>query len=201
MKVKIDEDFQRKKEEILNHVEGLIKKDGIDGLSMRKLAKDMQMTPGIFYHYFQNKEEVLASVVMRGYQDILTIIQDSINPALSVEEQLYKTFDSYLHGMLERKELYQILMNSRYPIIAEQTSILTRGLAKNRKSLQFLCAAIDRGIQQGIFACEDVEASAQCIWCSMYGLLDRLIKEDVDMEQRERLIQTQLTMQLNAIRR
>lgn len=201
MKTKNDELFQKKKEEILLTAEALILEHGIEGVSMRKLASSLEMTPGIFYHYFKNKEEVLAGVVLKGYGEILSIIRLAGMQANGVEEQLTHTFTCYIEGMLQRKELYQIMMNASYSVIFAQTKMLHKGISKERQSIQALCSCIEQGVQEGLFETDDVELSAQCMWCSIFGLLDRLIKEDIQGEQKERLIQQQTKMVLNSIRK
>lgn len=200
MKIRKEEDIEKKQSEIIQAAQKLLICDGVERFSIRKLADAIHMTPGILYHYFKNKEELLGAVVKEGYGQIVHIIQSTDTQGKSIEESIFLIFDNYMHAMLERKELYQILMNANYPIIAKQTQMLKEGISKERSSIQTLCRQIEEGKRQGIFICEHVEQRAQCIWCGVYGLLDRLIKEDVKKDAQERLIKEQLNMLIGSLR-
>lgn len=200
MRIRVEEDVEKKKQEIIAAAQTLVIQHGVEVFSMRKLAEEIHMTPGILYHYFQNKEALLGAVVKAGYDEIVQIIQTTKVPGDDIDEQIYQTFDNYIHGMLKRKELYQIMMNANYPVIAKQTQMLKEGISKERSSIQMLCMQIEAGKRQGIYVCEQVELRAQCIWCSVYGLLDHLIKEEVEEDLQERLIREQLNLLIGSLR-
>ena len=200
MRIRKEEDVEKKKAEILAAAEELLKEEGLDQLSMRKVAERIHMTPGILYHYYENKEALLMEIVRNGYQEILQLIQKSDVKGKQPDEAIYTVFYAYIGGMLERRELYTMLMNAQYPGISSQTAMLYEGISKERSSIQSLCQQIERGKQQGLYVCEHVELRAQCIWCGVYGLLDRIIKEKVDGQQQERLIREQLHMLIGSLR-
>lgn len=50
-------------EEILDRTMRLIRADGVESLSMRKLAQALDVAPMSLYHYVRNKDELLARVV------------------------------------------------------------------------------------------------------------------------------------------
>ncbi|MDF2922197.1 MAG: transcriptional regulator, TetR family [Paenibacillaceae bacterium] len=69
---------QRKQEEIrktiLDTARTIIARDGVDGLSIRKLTHAMDYSPAIVYHYFKDKNEIILSLVNEGYGKILAAI-------------------------------------------------------------------------------------------------------------------------------
>ncbi|MEG0469831.1 MAG: TetR/AcrR family transcriptional regulator, partial [Longicatena sp.] len=68
MRIKDEQQIEKKKEEILSHAKNILLEEGIDQLSIRKIAARMKQTPGILYHYFENKEMILTRIVEDGYQ-------------------------------------------------------------------------------------------------------------------------------------
>lgn len=200
MRIKDEEQIEKRRDEILEEAKKLMVEQGLETLSMRKLADRIHMTPGILYHYFANKEALMKAIVSDGYQDILAILRQTNTQGLTLDETIYAMFYAYIKGMLERQELYSILMNAKYPSIAAQTQMLKEGLSQERSSIQMLCGQIEEGKRQGIYICENVERRAQCIWCGVYGLIDRIIKEQVKGKQQERLIQEQLKMLIGSLR-
>lgn len=201
MRIKKEAEIEKHKQAIKTQAMTLILAEGLDQLSMRKLAASLQMTVGNLYHYYANKDSLLADLVLEGYQKIVKLIQDAKDETLSCEKQLYATFYAYIKGMLAQKELYEIMMNSNHSVIKQQTQILEKGIREHRSSIQMLCQLLQKGVQQQEFEIEDIELSAQCIWCAVFGLIDRLIKEKVAQQQAERLINAQLEAQLRSIRK
>lgn len=66
MRIRVEEDVEKKKQEIIAAAQTLVIQHGVEVFSMRKLAEEIHMTPGILYHYFQNKEALLGAVVKAG---------------------------------------------------------------------------------------------------------------------------------------
>ena len=52
-----------RKPEILKHTYRLIEKEGLEGTSITKIAKQMGVNSGIVMHYFKNKEELILALV------------------------------------------------------------------------------------------------------------------------------------------
>lgn len=198
MKIKKPEQVEAFQMKILNTAEEIIKEEGIQGLSIRKLTQRLEYTPGIIYHYFKNKDEILSAITMRGYQEIMQMIRTS-STAENPKIRLRETLSAYIHGMCERKELFMILMLSEDPVITSQIDLLKEGIRHERASIQALCMVIEEGITAGVFACDDVELRAQVLWCATFGLIQRLCKEKISDEQKEKLIQEHLHMLLNSL--
>lgn len=72
-----------------------IKKRGVDGLSVRHIAKCAGVTPATIYYYFENKEDLLnaikLSVVKEMDEDILSRVQPEA-PLLKQVEDLVRAF-------------------------------------------------------------------------------------------------------------
>lgn len=200
MRIKDEEVIAQRREYILSQAKELLKENGIEQLSIRKLAQRIEQTPGIIYHYFVDKDALLLAIVEEGYQDILRIIQISMAKASGVEEQLSTVCRAYIEAMRQQEDVYKIIMQSSHPQLLAKTAIMTSGISERRQSIQQLCQCLSIGIVQGIFQCDDVELRAQCIWSSVYGLLQRLIVEQVDQEQQERLIAELIKMIMQSLR-
>lgn len=59
-----------KKQAILKKALGLADKEGIENLSMRKLAKSLNVEAMSLYHHFKNKEEILDGIVDIVFKEI-----------------------------------------------------------------------------------------------------------------------------------
>lgn len=196
MKIKKPELIEKKRNEIIEIAKKMIIEEGLEALSIRKIATVMNQTPGIIYHYFKDKEEIINNIVQLGYQDILSVIK--MGQSTSPTESIYYIFKGYINAMLDNYYLFQIIMTSSSKEIKDNVNILNIGISKHRKSMQLLCSDIDNGNREGVFKVENIELRAQTLWCATYGLIQRIaIEKPIN---REELIEEHLQMLLSSMR-
>jgi AcrR family transcriptional regulator len=191
-------DALRKK--IIDAASDILVKEGYDSLSIRKIANKIEYSPGIIYHYFKDKADIITSVAEEGYGRILKSLSelpiDLENPDKSIEH----TFRAYINLMLGAPQQFRAVLMNDIEGIQDKVNILKEGVSKERKSLQGLCELIELGIEKGKFRELDVELTAQIIWTSTHGLLSRLILEkDVTVKQQERLINHHFDILINGL--
>jgi TetR/AcrR family tetracycline transcriptional repressor len=58
------------RERILDAARALVEQDGLESLSMRRLAHDLDVWPMSLYRYFQDKEELVAALADAATQEI-----------------------------------------------------------------------------------------------------------------------------------
>ena len=177
------------KKKIIDAANDILYKEGYDNLSIRKIAKNIEYSPGIIYHYFKDKAEIVAEVTEQGYGTILKALgeipTDIENPEKSIEAGLR----AYISLMLDSPEPFRAIVMRDIEAVQDKVNILKRGISKERKSIQNLCDLLKLGIEKNRFQDMEIELTAQILWTSTFGLLSRLVIEtDIEAEQKERLI-------------
>lgn len=194
----------RKQEEIrsliIDAAREIISKEGVQGLSIRKITNAIDYSPAIIYHYFKDKNEIIESIVSEGYGRILSSISKVTRNEDEPEKELREVFENYIRSSLEFSEEYKSIMLNDDPGILAGTGILKRDISKERKTMQFLCDNISRGIEKGKYSSCDAELMAQNLWTAAFGLIIRLIIEkDIPEEQVNRLIENHLNLILRGL--
>lgn len=195
MKIKDQDKINKKRQEIIFVAKEIIIQDGIEGLSIRKVATKIHQTPGIIYHYYKDKEALIDAIVEQGYQHIVETIRIPLTG--TVEEIFIKRLNIYIHAMIQDYHLFQIIMNSSSPTILEKVSFLTPGNS-NRSSLKMLCDNLQAGCNEGVFAIDNIELRAQVIMSATYGLMQRIVIEKPI--NKERIIEEHIEMLLQSIK-
>ncbi|GMQ58075.1 TetR/AcrR family transcriptional regulator [Vallitalea sediminicola] len=195
-----------KKEEvkqlILNTAREIMAKEGINKISIRKITNELDYSPGIVYHYFKDKEEIIETLLKEGYGRILNSIQEIKKSEKEPEKEIRERFMSYINAVLKFSDYYLAITLSNKPSILQYTGMLHKGVSEDRKSINILCDSIRKGIQLNQFTECDVELTAQALWVSIFGLTIRLLIEgEIQIEQRERLINQQLDILMNGIKK
>lgn len=107
------ERIQRLKEEtrlnILDAALEIVKEDGWQSLSMRKIADKIEYTAPIIYEYFANKDGILLELTRKGYVILLQELKLAKSAHERPEDQLEAMWMAYWDFAFKYKELYQLM--------------------------------------------------------------------------------------------
>lgn len=107
------ERIQRLKEEtrtnILDAALQIVKEEGWQALSMRKIADKIEYTAPIIYEYFPNKEGILLELTRHGYIILGKEIKAAKSKYTRSDEQLEAMWIAYWNFAFEHKEFYQLM--------------------------------------------------------------------------------------------
>jgi TetR/AcrR family transcriptional regulator, cholesterol catabolism regulator len=93
------EQAQRRREQLIEAALVVFARKGVDGASVKDIAQAADVTPGLVYHYFDSKEDLVAAVLEeRGFLPQLRalLIEHADQPASAVLPRLIRAFDETL---------------------------------------------------------------------------------------------------------
>ena len=185
---------------ILDIARRIVCDEGVEALSVRRITSEMDYSAGIIYHYFENKEQILSTILLDVYQRILSSIHPP-NGKIPPDELLMASAKSFIQCVLECPAEYKAVMLDTSPQVLAFTSVLGEGTCEKQPAMMAMVATLEAGISDGVFAPCDVQLTAQAIWSATFGLLMRLIIErDVGIEQRTKLIERQINLIMKGLR-
>lgn len=183
----------RRCEMILKASSEIIAKEGLEHLSIRKIAAKIEYSPSIIYHYFKDKDDIINLLIRKSYQKILKAVAPSKEPAGDPVEKIKEMTRNYIYMALQMPDEYKAVMLGGYPDILEHTSMLFKGACCKRPALGILCSCLKE-----IYKNMDdnlIERTAQVIWTATFGIIIRLIIEkDIPEEQRIHLIEHHINL-------
>ncbi|MBD1367184.1 TetR/AcrR family transcriptional regulator [Mucilaginibacter sp. ZT4R22] len=92
---------------ILEAALDIVKEEGWQALSMRKIADKIEYTAPIIYEYFANKEAILLELNRQGYLKLAKELQQAKDAHATPAEQLEAMWLTYWNFAFANKELYQ----------------------------------------------------------------------------------------------
>lgn len=195
---------EREKDEhrelILNAANEIIRKEGLEKLSIRKIAAKIEYSPAIIYHYFHDKEDIINIIMKKSYEKIIAVLSSSENSNYTPEDKIRHSLRKYIYLALEMPEEYKTILLNSSPKVLENTSVLFKGAALERTAFGILYQDlkdiyIDKNIDDNV-----IELTAQVIWTSTFGLILRLIVEkNVSKEQRKIIIDHHIKLIVDGI--
>lgn len=116
----------RQKEEtrknILDAAYSIVKEEGWQGLSMRKIADKIEYTAPIIYEYFSNKEAILLELTGRGFIKLTNELEKAKNKYENPEEQLEAMWMAYWDFAFTDTEMYQVMFGVQMSCCTERCS-------------------------------------------------------------------------------
>ncbi|MBC7890124.1 MAG: TetR/AcrR family transcriptional regulator [Ferruginibacter sp.] len=87
----------------------IVKEEGWQALSMRKIADKIEYTAPIIYEYFANKEAILNELTRLGYVKLGRLMELAVSEHSDPAEQLEAMWLAYWNFAFAEKELYQVM--------------------------------------------------------------------------------------------
>lgn len=100
------DDTRRK---ILDAALDMIKCEGCDALSMRKLAEHIEYTAPAIYEYFESKEALYTELARKGHLKLAAMVKLAKEAHTDAIEQMEAMWLAYWNFAIAYKELYQLM--------------------------------------------------------------------------------------------
>lgn len=184
-----EREIEEMRELILLAASDIIASEGFDKLSIRKIAKKIEYSPSIIYHYFNDKEEILNNVMQRGYKKIIMAVSSVNMENNPPEERLIQMTKNYIKAALNMPDEFMAAQLNQSKAALKHTSSLFKGASKEKPALSELYQCLQEIYKDKDIDENAIEITAQMIVVSTLGLIFKLIVEkDIGDEQREKLI-------------
>lgn len=156
------------RENILAHACDLYLAEGLEGFSMRKLARAVGVTAPALYRHFESREYVLADVVREAYREFSAYLYRALE-GRTPEERLRRAGEGYLEFALEHPRWYQMVYVAPEKIGQEtlREDIEAQGCAIH----QFWVDRLRECMDAGLLAPTDPVDIALTLWAHAHGLI------------------------------
>lgn len=172
----------RTRQAILDATRKLLVEKGVNGVSLRAIAREIDYSPAGLYEYFDGKDDIIEAVCGEGHRRLADEM------ARADEDQPYPMY------LLEIGKAYLRFARSNpdYFMLMFTTAPSGRQLEefeKDGSSFPILIYAIQKGIDEGYFDMHPggIHAMAMIFWSSVHGLAmleqTQLKGADLDFEQ------------------
>lgn len=152
--------------ELLQAAHALVKEEGYDGLTIRKLANKVGYAPMSVYSYFEDKHAILMALA----EDAFTILANRIRKRLPDDpmEGLRMGLLEYASFGLENPNEYRIVFMTRDLHMHDEKEF--RELEASNPALQCLLESVNACREAGVLK-GDVRAIATVLWTMAHGAI------------------------------
>lgn len=104
----IRNDYLPAEDKILNAFVSVIRKNGLYGVTVEKIADELNMAKSSLYFYFENKSQMMKTLIFKELQLLNTIITENISEAKNYSEYIYIVLKTELNFFCLRPSILPI---------------------------------------------------------------------------------------------
>jgi AcrR family transcriptional regulator len=172
------------RENILDAALEIVKEEGWQSLSMRKIADKIEYTAPIIYEYFANKEGILLELTRTGYIILGKDLRDTMAKSTDPVVQLETMWIAYWNFAFENKELYR-LMYGVDMICCDLKKSMPEAEASNRLFFETIEKLITKDNNSEEFVCRKFYT----FWSIIHGLISiNLVNKGRGQEMNELIL-------------
>ena len=157
---------KKTRQAILDAARRIVARQGIQDLSMREIARQIDYSPAGLYEYFEGKEEIVQALCAEGHQQLSAYIRQ-VDESLPPSDYLVAIGLAYISFALNNPDHY-VLMFTNVPSKVQLEDMLGEG-----SSFPVLLQAIQRGIDAGVFKARPgygLYEMAYAAWSLVHGI-------------------------------
>jgi len=113
---------------IIKAAREMIERDGLDRLSMRDLAKSLDVKAPSLYRYVNNKEALLEAVIWVTFLDLWEVMHEAAKSEGDVRTRLLKVFCDYRRFANRYRTTYQLAFTNTVAQILPEKDLLLKKL-------------------------------------------------------------------------
>jgi len=171
------EDAIQMKKRIQDAALSLFLSDGIEKVTMRKIASKIRYSPATIYNYYQNKNEIFLSLRQEGFARFRSY-QEKSRKQSSAGKRIFAHGRAYLEFGIDNPQFYELMFIIKAPM-GEVTNDAER--QKSSQSFQYLKDDIASCMEEGLIEKGNVDAVALAFWAIGHGLVSLLIRQRLVM--------------------
>jgi len=181
---------------ILNVALDIYLREGLDALSMRKIAQRVGITATAIYRHFESKDALLAGLMHEAYGTFYRYLSgQAIAPQLQgavCEDGLEAIGQGYFQFAIDHPMYYELLFMTPLKSLYENDYPEVAELA--HRTFNHLVEAVQQLMDSGFMRPADAQQVATSIWAISHGVMSLYLKKQIPHNEAELREQFNSTM-------
>jgi len=143
----------------------VLEDEGPAAVSMRRIAKEVGITPMAIYHHFPNREALLDTVTNREFGKLLGYVQAHVRKGTAAT-RLVEITEGYVDYAFARPRVFDYVFSSARPGARRYPRDFR---ARRSPTLNPLADMVTEAMRQGALRKDDVWEVALALWAHVHG--------------------------------
>jgi len=153
---------------LLAAAERIYVRAGLKGLTMRRLAKQVRLTPMAVYHHFQDKDALVDAIAVAGFARLEASMAGARDLARPPIERIRLILHRYAEFAEAEPAVFGLMFSRRNPGEERFPEYFAEGKSP---TFDLLRAAVIEAMRLGVFRPSDATEAALTLWSQVHGLV------------------------------
>ncbi len=174
----MDETKQKSlKQRIVEGARQVLLSDGYRNFSLRKIAREIDVSATSIYLHFENKDELVHTLMEEAIERLNNQLEKSITTPDDPISKLETLAHEYITFALEHPREYQVI----YLISSEEmTRYPKEKFRKARKGYEIVTDVLKEGVESGLIAEQKPRIAAYTFWAQLHGVMSVVLSKRLD---------------------
>ena len=157
------------KNALIDAAMALIERNEANAISLRRLAKEVGVTPSAVYNHFADRDSLMMAIKVRLYKELNQFFDAQVSRTEDPEQALLEVCFAYFHFSQQQPARFMFLFSSTLPLecsTPEFIEVSCHSLVRSRK-------LVYRVFEKYNVSCseEDVVNTTLLIWSQLHGIV------------------------------
>lgn len=181
---------------ILEATTDMIDDEGLDSVSLRGVARQLNVSEAAPYHHFDSKQDLLAALAAEAYRGFRYALESAIAKETDPFERLKALGRAYIAYGLEKRGRYRLMFGSHMVDLAAYEEVVDAG----RPTRKILTDVVTECLGS---SSSDVETVENVSWALMHGITSLIGEAEIRPEDpavTSDLVETGLAILVDGLR-
>lgn len=137
-----------RRHQIIKAAKQCIVQKGLANFSIKDIAKEANLSTGVIYHYFENKDDLLADVLKDAFFETEKLVQENVSKAVDFQGKMNAYLETVAKVPEQNPDFYLILLN--YLALAPYNDKLQNMINRFFENLGlFIDGILELGFEEG----------------------------------------------------
>lgn len=156
------------RERIARATRRLFDRHGLDGISMRRVAREVGVTAPALYRHYRDRGELLEEITGAAFDILVRRLEKALDEPGTPLERILRLFDGYLEFAVEEPRHFDFLFLEWQPNLRSVRELSQPGASPTAPLLK---AEVEAAMEAGELRRDDVPETCLALWGQAHGLL------------------------------
>ena len=154
----------------------ILAKEGVDGLSLRKVAQKAGVSHSAPYSHFPDKQSLIAAISTEGFNQLYAELDAAVLPhANDPKRQLLEGMNAYIRFAMENTDTFKIMFSGVLEIEKEYPAFVEI----SRKTFQLVVGVVRACQDAGVLRATSPEMLAVAVWGQVHGIVSLALEGQI----------------------
>jgi AcrR family transcriptional regulator len=153
---------QATQQAILEAALEIASQDGWQAVTMRRVAKQIEYSPSAIYKYFEEKETIFQTLLIQGFQQLLTVLERIAAQESDPSERVLQIAAAYWDFVWQHPTVYQLMFDLQGRM---------HEIREAKATFLIVRTVIAEWSQANQASIVDLDAAVEILWATMHGLV------------------------------